>query len=140
MGDDINNKLVNYLIHKSKDQVIDKFEEYFSFLNNDEPSWILYEGILYPSVSVAFQGARAQDFETKQKIADVDSPEDLIALASEIEDPPDWENRRLKVMEILIRDKFRRSLELRERLRLTEEKLFKQTTNSIQRERFVSFY
>ncbi|EAR96607.1 FHA domain protein (macronuclear) [Tetrahymena thermophila SB210] len=122
MSDDINNKLVNYLIHKPKDQVIDKFEEYFSFLNNDEPSWILYEGILYPSVSVAFQGARAQDFEIKQKIADVDSPDDLILLASEIEDPPDWENRRLKVMEILIRDKFRRSLELRERLRLTEEK------------------
>lgn len=102
--------------------MIDKFEEYHSFLSNDEPSWVLYEGALYPSVSVAFQAARASDAETKEKIANVDSPDELFEIALTIEDPPDWEQRRLRIMEILIRDKFRRSLEMRERLRLTEEK------------------
>lgn len=102
--------------------MIDKFEDYLSFLSNDEPSWIFHEGLLFPSVSTAFQAARASEYAVKERISNVDSPDELFEIALGIDDPTGWENTRLKVMEILIRDKFRRSIEMRERLRLTEEK------------------
>ncbi|EGR30834.1 hypothetical protein IMG5_122670 [Ichthyophthirius multifiliis] len=109
----------HYLLKKDR---IDKFEDYFSFLSNEYPSWVLYENILYPSVSAAFQASRSTNQQIRLQISQIDSPEELWEIAQEIEDPQDWGEKRLKIMEILLRDKFRRSKELRERLRLTEEK------------------
>ena len=40
---------------------ITDFNGYYEFLNNDFPTWIYYEGSLYPSVSTAFQAARTSD-------------------------------------------------------------------------------
>lgn len=50
----------------------------------------------------------AEDFETLKKIV------------LEIKNPVDWAQKRYKVMEVLIRDKFRRNKEIREKLKATE--------------------
>lgn len=40
-------------------------------------------------------------------------------MAQHIEDPKEWSKNRLRVMEILLRDKFRRNADIRDRLRDT---------------------
>jgi predicted NAD-dependent protein-ADP-ribosyltransferase YbiA (DUF1768 family) len=46
----------------------------------------------------------------------------VIKLAATIAEPEDWTERKLVLMERFTRDKFRRNLELRERLRATEDR------------------
>jgi predicted NAD-dependent protein-ADP-ribosyltransferase YbiA (DUF1768 family) len=43
----------------------------------------------------------------------------LRKIVLEIKNPVDWAQRRYKVMEVLIRDKFRRNKEIREKLKAT---------------------
>lgn len=40
-------------------------------------------------------------------------------VAKTLEDPPGWEHKKLKIMEKILRDKFRRNKDLRERLAAT---------------------
>jgi predicted NAD-dependent protein-ADP-ribosyltransferase YbiA (DUF1768 family) len=40
-------------------------------------------------------------------------------VARGIEDPPGWDQKKLRVMEVLMRDKFRKHRDLRERLAAT---------------------
>lgn len=39
--------------------IIDDFNGYYEFLNNDYLTWVEYEGILFPNVTTAFQAARS---------------------------------------------------------------------------------
>lgn len=47
---------------------------------------------------------------------------ELYDIAANIEDPEDWFKVRVKVMETLIRDKFRRHKDLRDKLRSTVDR------------------
>ncbi|KRX10356.1 SMAD/FHA domain [Pseudocohnilembus persalinus] len=106
----------NTVVNKQEDRIEGFTGDYFSFLHNDFPSLIRFSNLLFPSISSAFQAARSQSQEEREAIASVDSPEELWDLAVKIEDPEDWEQRKLKVMESLLRDKFRRNKDLKERL------------------------
>ena len=48
---------------------INKFEGYYSFLSNDFATWVCYEGILFPSLNIAFQAARTDDIVIRQKLS-----------------------------------------------------------------------
>lgn len=109
----------HFLMAKRKIETIDNFNGVFDFLNNEYPCAVYYEGRLYPSVFHAFQAARSDLDHQRAKIALAESLQELYELATEIEDPHDWANKRLTVMEKCLRDKFRRHRELRERLRKT---------------------
>lgn len=109
----------HFLMAKRKIETIDNFNGVFDFLNNEYPCAIFFEGRLYPSVFHAFQAARSEKDHERAKIAMAESLQELYELATEIEDPNDWANKRLTVMERCLRDKFRRHRELRERLRKT---------------------
>lgn len=77
------------------------------------------QGLMYQSVYAAFQAARSGDEEMRQRIAASNSVLEAFQIAQHIEDPKDWSKVRLRVMEILLRDKFRRNSELHDRLRDT---------------------
>ena len=110
----------NFYVRKRELERIDNFNGYFDFLNNDFPCPVYYEGLIYKAVSYAFQAARATEQYIREKIVRADTLMEMYEIAANIEDPPDWQKNRLKVMEMLIRDKFRRNSELREKLRATE--------------------
>lgn len=88
-------------------------------MNNDYPSEVYYKGMLYPSVSHAFQAARTELPHIRKKISMADSLEELYELASKIENPADWESNRLKAMEAIVRDKFIRHRMLKDKLKST---------------------
>jgi ribA/ribD-fused uncharacterized protein len=106
-------------IQKNKILQITSFTDYFEFLDNKFLTPVYYEGTLYPSVTHAFHAARSTDENTKKAILNADSFKTVGNIARRINDPEKWELRRLKVMEMLVRDKFRRSKELQEKLKAT---------------------
>ena len=50
-----------YLMEKRKMEVIDNFNDYFDFLNNEYPCAIYYQGLIFRSVSHAYQAARSSE-------------------------------------------------------------------------------
>ena len=91
-----------------------------NYLVNDYPCDIYYQGIIYPSISHAFQAARSEFHHIRKKIQLADSLEELYELASKIENPENWKQDRLTVMESIIRDKFFRHKDLKAKLKATQ--------------------
>jgi hypothetical protein len=52
---------------------ISDFNGHYQFLNNDHPTWVVLDGIMYPSVAVAYQAARTDDLEIRQALTEVES-------------------------------------------------------------------
>lgn len=107
------------ILNNQKLLKIESFSGYFEFLSNNYFSPVYNEGILYPSVSHAFQASRSSDELTKKAILNAENLFVVGKIAKRIEDPEDWHLKRLKIMEKLLRDKFRRSKELIEKLKAT---------------------
>ena len=113
-----------FLLRKQKVERIDNFNgPYYGFLNNDFPSLVGYSGLIFPSVNAAFQAARTDNQHIRHKISLIDNPQELWEIAINIDDPPNWVKDRVRIMELLLRDKFRRNRDLRERLKLTGERV-----------------
>jgi len=111
-----------FLIEKQKLETIDNFNGYFDFLNNDYGCDVYYDGLVYKSVSYAYQAARSTEQHIREKIVRADTLGEMYEIASKVDDPADWGKLRLKVMEMLIRDKFKRNSDLREKLKATENR------------------
>ena len=107
------------VLEKRKLEVIDNFNDYFDFLNNEYPCQVYYQGLIYRSVAHAYQAARSDQQHIREKIGLADTLQELYDIASKVEDPPNWQNDRLRVMEKLLRDKFRRNRDLRDKLKAT---------------------
>ena len=105
-----------FLLQKQKLDRIDNFNGYFDFLNNEYPCQIYFDGLLFKSVAYGYQAARSFQRHIREKIALADNTNELYEIASKINDPENWSSLRLRMMESLVRDKFRRNKELRERL------------------------
>jgi predicted NAD-dependent protein-ADP-ribosyltransferase YbiA (DUF1768 family) len=56
----------------------------------------------------------------RKKISLANQLEELYELASKIENPKDWESIRLKAMEAIVRDKFIRHRDLKNKLKSTQ--------------------
>ena len=103
----------HFYLAKKKIETIDNFNGVFDFLNNEYPCEVYYEGRIYPSVFHASQAARSTKDHERAKIALAESMQELYEIVTEIEDPDDWQSKRLTVMETCLRDKFRRHRDLR---------------------------
>ena len=115
-------KNATILIQQKKLLRIDQFTGYFEFLHNNYLTPVYYEEMLYPSVTHAYHAARSSDDTTRKAIVNAESFHVVAKIARRIEDPPNWSMKRLKIMEQLVRDKFRRSKELQEKLKATERR------------------
>ena len=83
-------------------------------MHNNFQTPVYYDGILYPSVTHAYHAARTCDEVTRRAILNAETFQILGNIAIRIEDPSGWQERKVKVMEQLLRDKFRRSKELQD--------------------------
>lgn len=110
------------ILAKQKLEKIDNFNGQFDFLNMDYPVKVYFEGKYYRTIFHAFQAARTPLNHLREKIVYADSFQEVFSIASTFQDPPDWAKQRLRVMEQLNRDKFRRYSDLREKLKATGKK------------------
>ncbi|KAL8424457.1 hypothetical protein Efla_001059 [Eimeria flavescens] len=96
---------------------IDSFTGEFKFLSLDYPSLIFFQGRFFPSARHALLAAKHP--KAVDELASIEDMKELKQLAKTKEEDPDWPRYRLKWMELIQRDKFRRNADIREKLRQT---------------------
>lgn len=82
-------------------------------MDNDFITPVLFEGEMYPSAAHAYQAAKSADDRERRRIRKMPMIKEMYQIARTIQEPADWQLHRLKVMETILRDKFRRNPELR---------------------------
>ena len=95
--------------------MIDSFTGEFRWLSNFYPSPIKYEGIIYPSVEHAYQAAKVLDRSKRKQFLHI-KPGEAKRLGKRVRLREDWEKVRFGIMEDLLRLKFTRHADLKEKL------------------------
>ena len=100
------------------DKPITYFRGPFRWLSNFEESWLTYEDVVYPTAEHAYQAAKCADKEEKDLFVQpaYRSPSQAKRLGRIVKLVDDWDNKRLKVMEDILLEKFTSSNELRIKL------------------------
>ena len=80
------------------------------FLSNFFPATVEFEGQVYPSVEHAFQAAKTLDPVKREEIRRAESPGEAKRLGRNLDLRPDWSERRVEIMQELVRSKFREEL------------------------------
>jgi len=75
------------------------------FLSNFYPAVIEYEGVKYPIVEHAYQAAKTKDWVLRGHISRMETPSQAKRAGATL-NPPDWHERSLQTMELLVRLKF----------------------------------
>lgn len=87
-------------------KIIQQFSGRFRFLSNFYPCWIRYKGITYPSLEHAYQAAKTSKHSDKIAIRNCATPGQTKCLSRQLPYKPDWDKRKLVIMELLLRLKF----------------------------------
>ena len=98
---------------------IDSFQGEYRFLSNFYPAQVIFEGITYPTAEHAYQAAKSLDPNDRKEIAAAPSPAEAKRAGRALKLRNDWETAKFDVMERVVRDKFTRNAELRDRLLAT---------------------
>lgn len=86
---------------------ITSFSGEYSFLSNFYPAKVKYGQILYPTVEHAYQAAKTLDLDTRQYISQLPTPGKAKRAGKNVMLRLDWGVVRLKVMDNLLRKKFK---------------------------------
>lgn len=99
------------------DGKVTEFQGSERWLSNFWPCVVRYDHDVFPSVEHAYQAAKFPgDHGMRQRIAQLPANHSGAAIAKKLgasARPADWPERKLEVMEILVREKFTRSNDLR---------------------------
>jgi hypothetical protein len=96
-----------------------QFAGEYSFLSNFYPCPVEWQGMEYPTVEHAFQAAKTDDPGERLKVRDAESPAAAKQLGKRVTLRPGWDSYRFEVMQALVRQKFTRHPDLREKLLAT---------------------
>ncbi len=100
-------------------EAITWFRGEYDFLSNFYPSDVALDGVDYPTVEHAFQAAKTFDHEKRAALRRAATPKSAKAMGRRLKRREDWFEVSLQIMEDLVRDKFTRHADLRERLLAT---------------------
>src|SRR3990167_10206859 len=102
--------------------IIDSFRDEHAFLSNFFPSALVVDGELYQTVEHAFQAAKTDDLNLKSQIRAAGSAREAKRLGRSVPLIQGWDEKRLDIMEGLVKQKFSDHLDLKLRLLLTGDK------------------
>lgn len=97
--------------------MIDSFKGEYAFLSNFFASPVEFDGEIYPSVEAAYQAAKTFDYE-RRKLFKTMSAAQAKKEGRKNTMRPDWDSVKVLIMTLLVRDKFTRHPELKEKLQL----------------------
>jgi ribA/ribD-fused uncharacterized protein len=109
----------------TEDSVRGFFDEY-RFLSNYHLCEVVYEGLTYSSAEGAYQAAKTEDEYTKT-IFQTLAPLECKRKGKSFRLRKGWEKMKERVMHDVVRDKFTRNLDLREKLLETGSKYLEET-------------
>lgn len=101
------------------------FDEY-RFLSNYHLCPVMYEEMMYTSSEGAYQAAKTDDLYTRSLFQDL-SPLECKKKGKSFRMKKGWDKIKDKVMYEILKDKFTRNLDLREKLLLTGSKYLEET-------------
>lgn len=87
-------------------EIIDTFRLGYNWLSNFYKAPIIVDGITYPTIEHAFQGAKTDDIEDKTRIAANANPVIAKRLGKRVQLRENWNEMRLGIMRELIDLKF----------------------------------
>ena len=85
---------------------ITSFNGEYSWLSNFSPSWIDYDGYVYPTVEHAYQASKTLDITARTDIRCAIYPGRAKKIGRYVNLRPDWENVKLRLMEEFLIQKF----------------------------------
>ncbi len=85
---------------------ISSFTGDYRFLSNFSPSWVMYDGDMYPTVEHAFQAAKTSNGLQRASIRHAESPGLAKRMGRRVVLRPGWDAARLDVMHLLLWQKF----------------------------------
>ena len=95
------------------------YDQWYDVLNNFSANAVEIDGVLYPTSEHAYQAAKCTDLDGKREIIAAKSP----LLAKEVSNrkyksakDPDWNTKKLSVMESILRSKLEQHQEVRDAL------------------------
>lgn len=89
---------------------ITSFSGKWHFLSNFYPSYIKLDDKTYDSVEHAYQAAKTEDEEDRNRIRNAPSPGEAKRLGRRVTIRPDWNEVKVDVMLALLRQKFSKSV------------------------------
>lgn len=98
---------------------ISNFKGKYRFLSNFWMAEVEFEGLTYPSTEHAYQAAKTQEPEIREAIRNLDTPAKTKKAAKLLTLPENWHTYKLGVMETLLREKFSRHSDLKQKLLAT---------------------
>lgn len=107
---------------------ISTFKNKNAFLSNFYPVFVYYEGMRFPSVEHAFQAAKTNDLEIRKLFMIAPTAKDAKRFGRQVKLRKDWDEVKITVMEILLRQKFARPA-LREQLLNTKDSMLIEGNN-----------
>lgn len=110
------------MFKKKQAERIEGLTGYFEFMRPDFPAPVYFEGEVYQTAAHAYNAARTADPMIRRRVQKAPTLQEMYNVARTIIEEEGWSSRRLKVMEKILRDKFRRSRDLRERLAATQNR------------------
>ena len=96
--------------------IIRHFAGDHAFLSNVFPSETAYEGVIYPTAEHAYQAAKTEAPAGRKMIKGLDSPGKAKRAGLKVTIRPGWDGIKLGIMKQVVRDKFQRHPDLRDRL------------------------
>lgn len=89
--------------------IINSFSGDHYFLSNFHPSYVEYEGLIYPTVEHAFQAAKTLDMEKRKEFTKMVTPDIAMYQGHRLALRSDWEEVKIGIMYHLCKDKFSRT-------------------------------
>lgn len=96
--------------------MIDDFSGKNHFLSNFFMAEVVYEGMTYPSSEHAYQAAKTLDNQERERISQLLTPALAKKAGKHVDLRADWEQVKIPIMTEIVRDKFVRHPELKQRL------------------------
>lgn len=103
------------------------FNKEYRFLSNFYPATVEYDGLEYSSTEHAYQAAKTEDAGQRRRIRESQKPGDAKRLGKQVKMRTDWEQIKVGVMKDLVRQKFTKHKELKEKLLATGDAHLEET-------------
>lgn len=103
------------------------FTKEYRFLSNFQAATVEYDGLEYPSTEHAYQAAKTEDAAQRRRIREAQKPGDAKRLGKQVKMRTDWEQIKVGVMKDLVRQKFTKHKELKEKLLATGDAYLEET-------------
>jgi ribA/ribD-fused uncharacterized protein len=98
--------------------MIASFQGANRFLSNFHPAEVELDGIMYPSSEAAYQAAKTLSAESRKAFVTM-SPGEAKRAGKKVVMRPDWDSVKILIMTNLVRDKFTRHEDLKDKLLAT---------------------